>query len=43
MIDLFKLTSSIRRVTPLVAWTRQGAVRPGARIFGGYSAGGRAP
>jgi len=42
MIQLFMLTSTVRRITPL-AWVRQGDVRPGARIFGGTSAGGRAP
>ena len=42
MIQLFTLTSSIRRTTPL-AWMRQGDVRPAARILGGYAARGRAP
>jgi len=36
------LTSTIRRTTP-TAWMLQGDVRPGARIFGGYAARGRAP
>jgi hypothetical protein len=42
MIQLFTLTSSIRRIAPL-AWMLDGVVRPDTRIFGGYTAGGRAP
>ena len=42
MIQLFKLTSVIRRTAPL-AYVRQGEVRPGTRIFGVSDAGGRAP
>jgi len=42
MIQLFKLTSVIRRITPL-AWVRQGEVCPGTRISGVADARGRAP
>jgi hypothetical protein len=42
MINLYVLTSTIRRDAP-VAFTLLGAVRPGAWIFGGDAAGGRAP
>lgn len=42
MIRQYLLTSMIRSSAP-VALTFQGVVRPGARMFGGYAAGGRAP
>jgi len=42
MIRFCTLTSTIRRIAPN-AWMLQGDVRPGARIFGGYAARGRAP
>jgi hypothetical protein len=44
MIQLFKLTLAIRRITPL-AWVRPGVVRPGTWISGVYDAEvrGRAP
>ena len=42
MIRQYLLTSMIRSSAP-IALTLQGVVRPGARIFGGDSAGGRAP
>jgi len=44
MIQLFKLTPTICRITPL-AWMLLGVVRPGTRISGVYDADarGRAP
>ena len=43
MIRRYLLTSFIRRTDALIASTRQGAVRPGARMIGVDDAGGRAP
>ena len=42
MIRFSTLTSTIRRIAPN-ATMLQGDVCPGARIFGGYAARGRAP
>jgi hypothetical protein len=42
MILRHQLTSSTRRYAPL-AWLRKGIVCPGARMFGDFIAGGRAP
>jgi hypothetical protein len=42
MVNHYLLTSTIRSDAPS-ARSRMGAVRPGARIFGGTAAGGRAP
>jgi hypothetical protein len=42
MINFYLLTSTIRSDAP-VAFTLLGEVRPSARMFGGVTAGGRAP
>jgi hypothetical protein len=43
MIEHHLLTSMIRYSDARLSGTRQGVVRPLARIFGGVTAGGRAP